>query len=281
MVQGLAIGGIYGLITMALTTVYSVTRLLNFAHGDMMVIAMYLALLIARWSGIDPYLTIVIVAPVMFLLGFALFQAVFRPVLRAHVLLVIQVTLGIGFVIQSALMMIFSSNYQTVQTFLSGDRIVVGGIVMQLSHVAALLASVVIAVTLYWLQQRTTFGREVRAVAEDADAAALCGVNVRWVQMIVFVGAVGMLGLIGPLVAPVFVFEPTFGLHLTLMAFIVLILGGVTSFIGTFVAGLIIGLAESLGMLYMNPPEFGAIVPYAIFILFLLFRPSGVLGASR
>lgn len=279
--QGLAIGGIYGLITMALTAVYAVTRLLNFAHGDLMVIAMYLALSLTRWSGVDPYLSTLIVSPVMFGLGLALFQVVFRPVLRAHVLLVIQVTLGLGFVIQSVLMMIYSANYQTVRTFLSDDRITFYGVVVQVQYVVPFFTSVALAMALYWLQQRTTFGREVRAVAEDSGAAALCGINVRWVQMIVFAGAVGMLGLIGPVVAPVFVFEPTFGLHLSLVAFIVLILGGVTNFIGTFIAGLIIGLAESLGSLYIDPPEFGAGVPYGIFILFLLFRPAGVMGRSR
>ncbi|KZY34435.1 hypothetical protein A3731_02970 [Roseovarius sp. HI0049] len=278
LVQGLAIGGIYGLITMALTAVYSVTRLLNFAHGDLMVIAMYLALTGVRWLGIDPYLSILVIAPLMFGFGIALFHLVFERVLRAHVLLVVQVTLGLGFVIQSALLMIFSANYQTVQSFLTGRIIVLGQIVFQATFLVAFVVSVLLALLFFWMLNRTTFGRKVRAVAEDPVAASLCGISVRWVQMIVFAGALGTLGVVGPLVAPVFIVEPTLGLHLTLVAFIVLILGGVTNFIGTFVAGVIIGLAEALGGLYMSPPEFAGILPYGIFILFLLLRPSGVLG---
>jgi len=280
LVQGLAIGGIYGLITMALTAVYSVTRLLNFAHGDLMVIAMYLALTGVNWLGVDPYLSILVIAPLMFGLGIVLFHLIFERVLRAHVLLVVQVTLGLGFVIQSALLMIFTANYQTVQSFLTGKKIVLGQIVFQATFLVAFVVSVLLALLFFWMLHRTTFGREVRAVAEDAGAASLCGINVRWVQMIVFAGALGTLGIVGPLVAPVFIVEPTLGLHLTLVAFIVLILGGVTNFIGTFVAGVIIGLAEALGGLYMNPPEFAGVIPYGIFILFLLVRPSGVLGRS-
>jgi Branched-chain amino acid ABC-type transport system, permease components len=278
LVQGLAIGGIYGLITMALTAVYSVTRLLNFAHGDLMVIAMYLALTGVRWLGIDPYLSILFIAPLMFGFGIVLFHLVFERVLRAHVLLVVQVTLGLGFVIQSALLMIYSANYQAVQSFLTGRKIVLGQIVFQATFLVAFVVSVLMALLFFWMLNRTTFGRKVRAVAEDPTAASLCGISVRWVQMIVFAGALGTLGVVGPLVAPVFIVEPTLGLHLTLVAFIVLILGGVTNFIGTFVAGVIIGLAEALGGLYMTPPEFAGILPYGIFILFLLLRPSGVLG---
>ena len=280
LVQGLAIGGIYGLITMALTAVYSVTRLLNFAHGDLTVIAMYLALTGVKWLGVDPYLSILVIAPLMFGLGMVLFHVIFERVLRAHVLLVIQVTLGLGFVIQSALLMIFTANYQTVQSFLTGKKIVLGQIVFQATFLVAFVVSVLMALLFFWMLHRTTFGRKVRAVAEDPSAASLCGISVRWVQMIVFAGALGALGVVGPLVAPVFIVEPTLGLHLTLVAFIVLILGGVTNFIGTFVAGIIIGLAEALGGLYMNPPEFAGVIPYGIFILFLLVRPSGVLGRS-
>ncbi|MDF1670073.1 MAG: branched-chain amino acid ABC transporter permease [Roseovarius sp.] len=278
--QGLAIGGIYGLITMALTIVYSVTRLLNFAHGDLMVVAMYLAFAGVNWLGIDPYLSILIIAPLMFGFGALLFHLIFARVLRAHVLLVVQVTLGLGFVIQSVLLMVFSANYRTVQSVLTGKRIFIGDIVLQAPYVVAFVVSVLTAVLFFWLLHRSTFGRQVRAVAEDAEAASLSGINVRWVQMIVFAGALGTLGVVGPLVSPVFIVEPTLGLHLSLVAFIVLILGGVTNFIGTFVAGIIIGVAEALGGLYVNPPEFAGITPYAIFILFLLFRPSGVLERS-
>lgn len=278
--QGVAIGGIYGLITMALTAVYSVTRLLNFAHGDLMAVAMYMAFAASSVWGIGPYASIVFIAPAMVLLGAALFYLVFARMLRSHVLLVIQVTLGIGFVIQSLLLVVFSANYRTVPSGLAAQRLFVGPVILQAPYVVAFAVSITLALLFYGLLHHTEFGRHVRAVAEDADAAALSGINVRHVQLLVFAGSLGVLGVVGPLVTPIFILEPTVGLHHTLIAFIVLILGGVTNFLGTFVAGIIIGVAEALGALYINPPAYAAVMPYLIFILFLLIKPSGVLSRS-
>jgi branched-chain amino acid transport system permease protein len=133
---------------------------------------------------------------------------------------------------------------------------------------------------LFLLLRRTDFGRAVRAVAEDADAAALCGLNVKRVQALVFSGALLVLGMVGPMLTPVFILEPSIGLHLTLVSFIVFILGGTNNFLGTLLAGIIIGLAEAFGSLYMQPPALAAVVPYVIFILVLVVRPRGVLGGA-
>ncbi|NKE68887.1 branched-chain amino acid ABC transporter permease [Ramlibacter sp. RBP-2] len=278
--QGAVLGGVYALIALALAIVYSVTHQLNFAHGDLMAIAMYLALLGSASLGVDPYVAVLAIAPIMFISGFALFRLVFAPMLSAPHLVVIQVTLALSFVVQSALLLTFSSNFHTVQSVLSGKILRLGSVSLSAAPVLAFAVSIVLALLAFYVIRRTDFGRKVLAVAEDSEAASLSGVNVGLVQATVFATALAVLGIAGPLVAPILVLQPTVGLHLTLISFIVFILGGMNNYIGTLVAGLIIGLAEALSSLYMRPAELAPAVPYLIFVLFLLVRPEGVLERS-
>lgn len=275
--QGIMLGGIYALIALAMTIVYSVTHQLNFAHGDLNSVAMYLALFASATFGMDPYVSVLIIAPLMFLFGVVLFVLVFYPMIKAPLLVVIQVTLALSFIIQSAIHLAFTSNFLTVQSVLSGKTARFAGASLALTSLLPFFVAILLATISYYVIRYTDFGRQVRAVAEDADAASLSGIKVRRIQVLVFACAVGMLGIVGPLVAPVFVLQPTFGLHLSLISFIVFILGGSTNYPGTFVAGLVIGISESLASLYMQPPELAATVPYLIFIAFLLFRPEGLL----
>lgn len=275
--QGIMLGGIYALIALAMTIVYSVTHQLNFAHGDINSVAMYLALFASAALGMDPYVSVLIIAPVMFLLGVMLFGLVFYPMLKAPLLVVIQLTLALSFIIQSAIHLAFTSNFVTVQSALSGRTIQIAGASIALTSLVPFFVAIALAIISYYVIRYTDFGRQVRAVAEDAEAASLSGIKVRRIQVLVFASAVGILGIVGPLVAPIFVLQPTIGLHLTLISFIVFILGGSTNYLGTFVAGLVIGISEALASLYMRPPELGATVPYILFIVFLLLRPEGIL----
>jgi branched-chain amino acid transport system permease protein len=276
--QGVVLGGIYALVALALAIVYSVTHQLNFAHGDLMAISMYLAFSASQTYSVDPYLAILVIAPLMFVAGFAGFRLIFAPMLHAPLLVVIQVTLALSFIIQSALLLIYTGDYQTVQTVLTGKIISLGPVSLSAAPVLALGAAIVLAGAAFYVIGFTDFGRKILAVAEDSEAAALSGVNVRMVQSIVFAAAVAVLGVVGPLMAPILILQPTVGLHLTLISFIVFILGGTNNYIGTLVAGIIIGVSEALGSLYISPPELAAAVPYAVFMAFLIFRPGGVLG---
>lgn len=276
--QGVVLGGIYALIALALAIVFSVTHQLNFSHGDLMTVAMYLALTAATVFSLDPYVAAFAISPIMFGSGYLLFRLIFGQMLKAPLLVVIQVTLALSFIIQSALLLIYSSNLQTVHSVLSAKILTVGPVSISAAPLLAFVVAVLLAVAAFGVIRYSDFGRKILAVAEDSEAASLCGVNVEFVQAIVFATAVGVLGIVGPLVSPILVLQPTTGLHLTLISFIVFILGGTNNYIGTFVAGLIIGLSEAFASLYMKPAELAAAVPYIIFMAFLLLRPSGVMG---
>jgi branched-chain amino acid transport system permease protein len=279
-IQGAMMGAVYFLIASGLTMIFSVTRLLNFAHGDFMVVGMYSCLVLFAGFKLDPYISIFLISPLMFGLGLLIYRVLIRPVRRAHILMVIQLTLGLVFIIEGGLLLIFKADFRTVPTFLTASKIYVGPFIMGTPLLVAFLTSAAMAGFLFWILRTTDFGRAIRAIAQSPDAAALMGINVGRVQMQVFGLGFLLLGIAGPMVIPLLTMMPFMGLHLTLFAFIILVLGGMGNFLGALLGGLILGVAEALGYLYLGA-GFAPAVPYAIFVLVLLFKPQGLLGGRR
>jgi branched-chain amino acid transport system permease protein len=276
-IQGIMMGSVYFLIASGLTMIFAVTRLLNFAQGDFMVVAMYTCLVLFSSLQLDPYISILLVMPFMFAFGFLIYHFLVRRVLRAHILMVIQLTLGLVFIVEGGLLLIFKADYKTVPTFLTASKMYVGPFIIGAPLLAAFLVSVLIAALLFWILKSTDFGRAVRAVAQSPEAAALMGIHVSRIQMQVFGIGFLLLGIASPMVIPLLTMMPFMGLHLTLFAFIILVLGGMGNFLGAMLGALILGVAEALGYLHLGA-GFAPAVPYSIFILMLLFRPQGLLG---
>ncbi len=276
-VQGLQMGAIYALIALSMTLVFSVGGLLNFAHGDFMAMAMYGAMAAYAAFKIDAY----IIAPIMFILflviGILLFRRVVQPVLAAGVLAGAQLTLGLVFVQENLIMVLFGGDYVNVPTVLSNRNLVLGSLTMPWPLLVGSALAAVLSVSLYVALMKTDFGRQVRAIAQNRDAAALMGIRIDRVQAIAFGIGIGLLGFTGPVLVAQFTLTPTMGLDLTLIALIVMVIGGLGNFLGSMVGGLIIGVAESVGSLLYGGTV-GAMFPYAILVFVLLFRPHGLLG---
>lgn len=276
-VQGLQMGAIYALIALSMTLIFSVGGLLNFAHGGFLALAMYGAFAIYQAFGTDAYLS----APLLFLLflglGMVLFRHVVQPVLAAGVLAGAQLTLGLVVVQENAILAIFGGDYLSVPTVLSNKNLVVPPLVMPWTLLMGSALAVVLSVTLFLVLMRTDFGRQVRAITQNRDAAALMGIRIGKIQAIAFGIGIGLLGLSGPVIVAQFTLSPTMGLDLTLIALIVMVIGGIGNFLGSMVGGLIIGVAESVGSLLYGGTV-GAMIPYAILVFVLLFRPHGLLG---
>lgn len=277
-VQGIMLGAIYGVIGLGITMVFSTTGLLNFAHGDFMAIAMYICLAIFNLFGLDPYLSMFVNIPVLFALGVLVYFFLFRRVLKAEILMVIQLTLGMMFIIESALLWGFTADFQSVPNFLTAAKFQVGPLTIRATHLAIFVVGGGIGGILYWMLQYTDLGRQVRAIAQNKDAAALMGINASRVQMIVFALGIALLGLAGSMTTSIITMEPYMGLGITLFAFIVMVMGGVGNFLGTLVAGYFLGVAEAMGQMMIGG-HLGALVPYGLFVLILLIRPKGILGA--
>ena len=275
--QGLQIGAIYALIALSMTLVFSVGGLLNFAHGDFMALAMYGAMVAYEAFKIDAYLVAPLMFVLFFVLGLLLFRRVVQPVLAAGVLAGAQLTLGLVFVQENLIMVVFGGDYINVPTVLSNRNLSIPPLVMPWTLLVGSALAAVLAVGLYVALMRSDFGRQVRAITQNRDAAALMGIRIGRVQAIAFAVGIGLLGLTGPVIVAQFTLTPTMGLDLTLIALIVMVTGGLGNFLGSMVGGLIIGVAESLGSLLYGGTV-GAMVPYGILLFVLLFRPHGLLG---
>lgn len=276
-VQGLLMGAIYALMALSMTLIFSTCGLLNFAHGDFMVLAMFGAMLLYERTGADPYLTAPLVVPALAGIGALVFVHLVRPVLAGGALAGAQLTLGLVFVQQNLLLMLFGGDQRNVQTVLSNRHLEAFGIVLPLPLVVGAACAVVLAVLLYGMLMATDFGRQIRAIAQNRDAAALMGIPLRRVQTLAFALGIGLLGLTGVLTVAQFSVTPSSGLDFTLIALIVMVFGGLGHFIGSLIGGLVIGMAEGLGSLLLGGTV-GAMIPYLILVLVLLFRPHGLLG---
>jgi branched-chain amino acid transport system permease protein len=280
LMQGLLIGGTYGIIALGMGLTYGVSGVVNFAHGDFLTLGMFLALALFSTFSLDPYISVIVTFPLLVLLGAAVYYLLIRPVVGGHVLMVIQLTLGISFILQNGLLMIFGGRPQRTPAWIEAKLLLLGDvIVVRASLVIAFTACVVLSGFLYWLLTRTDLGRSIRAVHQNPKAAALMGVNVGRVRMTTFAIGIGILALSAALLVPGTPLEPGMGLRYTVIALMTVILGGMTNFFGILLGGLVLGVSEAIGTVYL-PGTTGMIVPYAIFILILLLRPKGILGRS-
>lgn len=275
--QGLLIGGTYGLISLGMGLTYSVSGVINFSQGDMLSLGMFLALACYTAFGLDPYVSVVITFPVMVALGAMIYRFLIRPLVGSHVLMVIQLTLGLTFILQNGLLMTFGGMTHRVPSRIEADLILLGdAVVLRSALVVAFVVSVALAGLLYFMLTRTDTGRSIRAVHQNAKAAALMGVSVERVRTLTFALGVGVLAVAAVLLIPGTPLHPSQGLRYTVIALMVLVLGGMTNFFGILLGGLLFGIAEAFGTVYVSGTS-GMIVPYAMFIAMLLLRPEGLL----
>lgn len=280
LVQGLLIGGAYGMIALGMGLTYGVSGVVNFAHGDFLTLGMFLALALFSTFSFDPYVSVIVTFPLLVLLGAGVYHLVIRPVVGGQVLMVIQLTLGISFVLQNGLLMIFGGQPQRTPAWIEAKLLLLGdAIVVRMSLVIAFSVCVMLSGLLYWMLTRTDLGRSIRAVQQNPKAAALMGVNVGRVRMTTFAIGIGILAVAAALLVPGTPLSPGIGLRYTVITLMTVILGGMTNFFGILLGGLVLGVSEAMGTVYL-PGTAGMIVPYVIFILILLLRPKGILAKS-
>lgn len=279
LVQGVLFGGTLGLIALGASIVFSVSGVVNFAHGDFMVLAMYLTLTLHTLFGFEPYLSLLIVGPLMYFLGQAVFRWLLRPLADKHVLLVAQLTLGIVFAMQGILLLAYGGEVQRVPSALATVNFDIGGVVIRAAPLVAFVISLIFAVGFWVMLQYTDYGRSIRAVHQNPAAAARMGVRIKAVQYRTFGLGLAMVAVAGAALAPTVPFEPTSGLQYTLTTFIIMILGGMGNHLGTLVAGLLIGIATAVGEVYISGPV-GQMIPLLLFVAVLLFRPKGLFATA-
>ena len=280
LISGILIGGAYALIGIGLTIIFGVMRIINFAHGDLLMVGMYATFYLFSLFHIDPFLSIIITIPFMFLYGGFLQKVFINRVLGALPQNQILLTIGLGLVMSNTVMLAFTSDYKILSTSYSSASVSMEGISISIPLAISFLITAIITAMLYWFLVKTDTGQAIRATAQDREAAKLMGINVKRMSIIAFGLGTSLAGTAGALIAPVYYIFPQVGSAFTLKAFVITVLGGMGSIIGATLGGVLIGIAESIGGVYFGS-GWKDVVVYTLFLLVLLFKPSGLLGKSR
>ncbi|MCA3275840.1 MAG: branched-chain amino acid ABC transporter permease [Roseomonas sp.] len=276
--NGLLMGAVYGLVALGLTLVYGVLHIINFAHGALLTLAMYAAFVAHGAFGLDPYAAMVPLAGLFFVLGYLVQRLVISPASRGDDSNMLLVTLGLSIIIENAMLAIFRSDTMTIRLPYAMSMVELGDVLLSLPRLIGFGATLLVAVLLYVLMTRTDTGRAIRAVAKERTGAALVGIDVAHIYAVTFGIGTACLAIAACLLLPSFYVSPRVGNAFVLVAFTIVVLGGMGSVTGALLGGLFIGVVESLSGLYFGD-SLGQIGIFLIFILVLLLRPTGLFGA--
>jgi len=276
-ISGVFLGSIYALVALGLTLIYGVLHIINFAHGSLLMLAMFAVFFLWNGFGIDPYLAMLIVVPGGFLFGYGLQRSVIGRTSHGRDEIILLVTLGISIIIENTALFFFSASERSVRVPYDLDGIDLGVTFAVYPELAALGGSLLITLALWLFMTRTDTGKAIRAVAKERQGARLVGINVDHIFAVSFGIGTACVAAAASLLVPTYAVHPQIGYLFVLIAFTVVVLGGMGSFVGALVGGFLIGVTEQLGRLYLGE-SLGLITISVIFILVLLFRPTGLFG---
>jgi branched-chain amino acid transport system permease protein len=276
-VAGILTGLVYGLMALGLSVIFGVVRVVNFAHGEMMSIAMYLTVLLFSGLHLDPLIMLVPIAAVLFVFGYVLQAGLINPFINRPEHSQFLLLVALALIIVNALLIIFGPDARTVQTSYAFDSFQVGALIVDATKLYAGVAAVIVAGLLFAFFQFAPLGKAIRACADNYTGALVVGLDVKRLYALTFgIGAacVGAAGVMMTLIVDV---TPIIGPTYTLLAFVIVITGGLGSMAGALLGGLLIGVTEALAGLLFTPSA-KSMFAFAILVLVLLFRPQGILG---
>lgn len=284
-INGILMGSIYGLAALGLTLIFGVLKVINFAHGSLLMVGMYAAYWAVLLTGVHPYLALVIVLPLMFAFGYLLQAVLIQPIFKAErevrePITVIIVTTGVWYILDNLALLVFGPQYRNIQDNpLRGKMIEAGKMLISVPKLWGFCAALVTAALVWLFLQKTRMGRAVRATSLDRDAASLQGINPYRIYNIAFGLGTAVAGVAGVALVPFYNVFPTVGVLFDIKCFIIVVLGGLGSIGGALLGGMIIGVIESVGPQFMTATWTEAIV-YGLFLGFLFLRPSGLFGVK-
>ena len=279
LLSGFLFGGVYSLMAVGLTLIFGVMRVVNFAHGDMMVWGMYLAWLLSARAGIDPYVGFVACAAALFLFGLVIQRGLVERIVDAPHEMQILLMLGVALVLENAALVAFGPDPARVRSPLSQATVWIGPIFVDLARLLTFGLAMVLTAALWLFLARTDLGRSMRAAADNPYGARVIGTDVRKVYAAAFGVGAACVGAAGALVSPILPFQPTSGLGLSVTSFNIVIIGGMGSLPGAFVGGILVSVAESMGAVFLSP-SMKELVSFGLLIAILLFRPAGLFGKT-
>jgi branched-chain amino acid transport system permease protein len=276
-VSTLLLGGVYALIAVGLTLIFGVMRVVNFAHGEFLMLGMYLAFWAFAWLRLDPYLTLVLSLPLCFVVGWGTYRAVMHPVIRASHNVQIFTTVGLSIVLQNLALVLWTGDARFVRTDYYAVVVRVGGAAFNVAQVVAFAVALALTAVLFAFMRWSYTGKVMRATAQDRDASALMGIDTDRVYAITWAVGIACVGAAGVLLAPVYPVYPTAGLQFVLIAYVAVVLGGLGDMAGALIAAVVVAAVEVVGS-YVIGTAWKEVLYLVLFIAILVVRPAGLFG---
>jgi len=277
LVSGIMLGGIYALMSIGLTLIFGVLKIVNFAHGEFLMLAMYVAWAIVSATGITTYAAMAIVTPLLFGFGLLVYLLIVRPGIAKPHLVLVFATMGLSIAMQNLALVAMTADLRDVPPLFGGTPIKFGPLYFRVELMVGFLISIAVTLALMIFVKRTYIGKAIRATVQDRDAAMLMGINVPRLFLLTFAGGSALVGIAGCIMLPLYSTFPTVGLNFVLIAYVVVVLGGMGSMEGAFLGGVCIGIVQSLSGYYVAP-AYGQMFYFLVFLLVMIFRPNGLLG---
>jgi len=283
-INGILMGSIYGLTALGLTLIFGVLKVINFAHGSLLMVAMYAAFWAVTLTGVHPYVALVLVVPFMYLFGYYLQDIIIKPIFKAErdvrePVTVIIVTTGVWYVLDNLSLLLFGPQYRALTPNpLRGKMLEFGGMMVSVPKLWGFVAAMLVACAIYLFFQKSRMGRAIRATSLDRDAASLMGISQYKIYNIAFGIGTAVAGVAGVALVPFYNVFPSVGVLFDIKCYIIVVLGGLGSIWGAMLGGIIVGLIESVGPQFMTATWTEAIV-YGLFLVVLFVKPSGLFGA--
>jgi branched-chain amino acid transport system permease protein len=277
LLNGVMFGAIYALVALGLTLIYGVLHIINFAHGAMLMLVMYAVYFLFNFLGIDPYVALIVIVPGSFFTGYGLYMWGIGKMSHGKDQNILLITLGLSIIFENAALFFFSADMQVINVSYAYESLDLGILYLAYPKIISFVASLLICLLLWLLMAKTDMGKAIRAVAKEKQGARLVGIDVDHIYAVTYGIGIACLGAAGCLLLPSFYVDPYTGNIFVIIAFTIVVLGGMGSIVGALIGGFIIGITESVGGLFLGE-SLGQIGISLIFILILLFRPTGLFG---
>ncbi len=276
-VSGVLTGLVYGLMALGLSVIFGVVRVVNFAHGEMMIVAMYLAVVLFTQLGLDPLLMMLPIAAVLFGVGYVMQRVLINPFISRPEHSQFMLMIAVAIIIVNGLLMIFGPDAQSVQTSYAFDSFALGPLIVDATKLYAGVAAILVAAALFAFFRFAPLGKAIRACADNYTGALVVGLDVKKLYALSFGLGAACVGAAGAIIVLIVDVTPPLGPAYTLLAFIIVIVGGLGSMPGALLGGVLIGLTEAMGGLFITPSA-KSMLSYGVLVLVLLFRPQGIMG---
>ncbi|MCL6477876.1 MAG: branched-chain amino acid ABC transporter permease [Peptococcaceae bacterium] len=275
--RGLLLGGLYALIASGLSLIFGVMKLINVAHGDLVVLSSYFAFAVMTVMGVDPFLSLIITIPLWFIMGFALQKYVMSRAFQISTVAPLIIAFGISLIVQNTVQIIWSPMSRGLTTFYTFGNIKLAGVTLPVTYVVNFFAALVVLLALQEFMKRTYVGKAITAASQDRRGAQLVGINTNRVYAYAFGISLISASIAGVLLGLTFPFTPTLGVSFLIIAFGVIIIGGLGSIAGTFIGGMILGVAQTVSGYYLGATA-QMLFAYLIVLIVLIIRPQGIFG---